>query len=72
MLERRVCKSEADRKYKTQNETRLIEIVVGLLEDNAMNPYKGSVPVERIQNVVRCALHKPLNKLLCAFQEKKW
>ena len=39
--------------FQTQNELKLIEIVVGLLEDQTMNPYKGSVPVERIQNVVR-------------------
>ncbi len=45
-----------EKKYKTQNELRLIDIVVGLLEDGTMNPYKGSVPVERIQNVVRCAI----------------
>eukprot|EP00667_Euglena_gracilis_P002328 EG_transcript_2328 len=60
-----------DRKYKTQNETRLIEIVVGLLEDNAMNPYKGSVPVERIQNVVR-SQHNQLYNLIVGSRHNSW
>jgi hypothetical protein len=60
-----------ERKYKTQNEMRLIGLVVGLLEDANMNPYKGSVPVERIQNVIR-AQHGPLYTLIVGSRHNSW
>jgi hypothetical protein len=60
-----------DKKFKTQNELKLIEIVVGLLEDQTMNPYKGSVPVERIQNVVR-SQYNHLYNLIVGSRHNSW
>eukprot|EP00668_Euglena_longa_P036697 GGOE01047179.1.p1 GENE.GGOE01047179.1~~GGOE01047179.1.p1 ORF type:complete len:194 (-),score=53.28 GGOE01047179.1:151-732(-) len=41
------------RPFLAESEEALTALTIQFLEDAAINPYKGSVPVERIQNVVR-------------------
>jgi len=63
--------STQGRQFMSEYEIELTDTTVLYLKDESINPYRGSVPVERIQNVVR-SKHADLYNTVVGTRHNSW
>eukprot|EP00667_Euglena_gracilis_P002686 EG_transcript_2691 len=61
----------AGRQFLSEFEAQLTETTILYLQDETINPFRGSVPVERIQNVVR-SKHADLYNTVVGTRHNSW
>eukprot|EP00668_Euglena_longa_P006864 GGOE01008201.1.p1 GENE.GGOE01008201.1~~GGOE01008201.1.p1 ORF type:complete len:897 (-),score=110.54 GGOE01008201.1:631-3066(-) len=65
------ARTGAGRQFMNEFEMQLTETTIIYLEDETINPFRGSVPVERIQNVVR-SKHADLYNTVVGTRHNSW